>query len=83
MLQDLNKLFSHPVTKNLKAGGRLAFSLVSLTAITYPFVATFQAVGSIQAQVQVLTAQGQAQAQALAAIAAEVHSIKEQMDKCK
>ena len=88
LLQDLHPFFKHPVTKNLKAGGELAFGAASLTAITFPVVATMLSLGSIQAEQaalrQAVAVQAQAvaaQAQTLADIAVTVHSIERNLEK--
>ena len=67
LLQGLHPFFKSPIAKNLKAGGELAFGLASLTALTYPVVATFQALGSLQSAQAALGQQQAAQGQQLAA----------------
>ena len=81
VLQDLHPFFKHPVTKNLKAGGELAFGAASLTAITFPVVATMLSLGSIQAEQAALRQAVAAQAQTLADIAVTVHSIQSTLEK--
>ena len=58
--------FDMQVVKNIKSSGELAFGLVSLTAITYPIVSTYQGMTALQASV---TEQGKAIAQQGMAIA--------------
>ena len=90
LLQGLHPFFTSPIAKNLKAGGELAFGLASLTALTFPVVATFQALGSLQSaqaalgqQQAALGQQLAAQGQQLAEIVTTLHGMQKQLDQSK
>ena len=73
--------FDMQVVKNIKSSGELAFGLVSLTAITYPIVSTYQGMTALQASV---TEQGKAiaeQGKVIASLAVSMAKVEKWMQE--